>query len=183
MIMILITILTALINVEARKYGSEFLNMELQGLVLDEERRLDCNLTCNMGMCVVIMEEEMCNCMSPYINEEKDGTTEYCVYKAKKKLTAFLLAILVGGTGADWFYLSCGDGLFIFAGIMKIFFTCCLPTCLQSVLLNGSDDGGAMVIIGCCVCCGIMGWYITDWVMVLTDQRTDGTGMGLYMDM
>merc|ERR1719369_1013917 len=134
-------------------------------------------------MCVHINGEETCDCVSPYIDDVEEEGIVYCIYKAKKKLTTFLLAFLVGGTGADWFYLSCGNGLFIFAGIMKILVLCCMPACLQATLGAGGREMGALVLLGCCACLGGISWYIADWAMILTNQRTDGNGMGLFNDM
>ena len=35
---------------------------------------------------------------------------------SKDKLTAFLLSLFLGGLGADWFYLSLGNAVYIIAG-------------------------------------------------------------------
>ena len=39
----------------------------------------------------------------------------------KSKRNTFLASFLGGFFGADWFYLSSGDGLYIFAGLAKLF--------------------------------------------------------------
>ena len=48
-----------------------------------------------------------------------DGSNQ-CTYQQKSKLAAFLLSFFVGGLGADWFYLSVGNGGYIAAGVFKL---------------------------------------------------------------
>ena len=67
---------------------------------------------CNNGVCT----SGNCTCNAGYA-DFKDGT---CNYQKKEKLTAFLFSILIGATGADWFYLSSGSGNYIAAGIFKL---------------------------------------------------------------
>ena len=40
--------------------------------------------------------------------------------KGYSKLVAFLISLLAGILGADWFYLSAGDGGYIVAGVFKL---------------------------------------------------------------
>jgi hypothetical protein len=67
---------------------------------------------CNNGVCT----SGNCTCNSGYV-DYKDGA---CNYLQKEKLTAFLLSFLIGTTGADWFYLSVGNGGYIAAGVFKL---------------------------------------------------------------
>lgn len=57
-----------------------------------------------------------CRCIKGWVN--RDGQT--CVYRQRDGLTALLLSIFVGGLGVDWFYLSCGIGGYIAAGVFKL---------------------------------------------------------------
>lgn len=70
---------------------------------------------CGNGQC--IGKPEICVCNSGFISV--DGV---CNYEQKSKLVAFLLSFLIGGTGADWFYLyrDGGSGGYIAAGVFKL---------------------------------------------------------------
>ena len=59
---------------------------------------------CNKGRCVNLL----CECTAGFV--DYGGVS--CNYQQKEKLTAFLLSILIGSTGADWFYLAQGNGGF-----------------------------------------------------------------------
>jgi len=92
-------------------------------------------------------------CRTGYITWPK-GNHEPCNYRATKKLSAFLISFLVGGLGADWFYLSGGSAGYIIAGLFKLF------------------------------TCGGMGiWYLVDWIRVLANTFPDGSGAPLYDNM
>jgi len=70
------------------------------------------------------------------------------------KLAAFLISLLVGGLGADWFYLSAGSAGYIVAGVFKL------------------------------LTCGGLGiWWLVDWIRVLADTFPDGNGLALKNDM
>lgn len=105
---------------------------------------------CNNGKCEMYSEGTQCVCDEGYLTVDGD----ICNYKQRKSLTTFLLSFLVGVFGTDWFYLSRGVGIYIFAGVMK---------CLT------------------CGCCGI--WWLVDWIRVLTDGFPDGLGHALYNNM
>ena len=89
----------------------------------------NCNITadCNNGVC----NNKTCACSKGYV----DRSNISCIYQQKEKLTAFLLSFLIGTTGADWFYLSCGNGGYIAGGIFK--------------LLTGVTG----IILPCVLCC------------------------------
>lgn len=73
-----------------------------------------------------------------------------CAYEQKKKLTAFLLSLLAGGLGADWFYLAAGNAGYIVAGVFKLL-----------------TFGGLGV------------WATVDWIRILVDGFRDGQGAPL----
>ncbi|CAF0798823.1 unnamed protein product [Adineta steineri] len=73
-----------------------------------------------------------------------------CTYEQKSKLAAFLLSFFLGGFGADWFYLSVGNGGYIAGGIFK------------------------MLTLG-----GMGIWWLVDWIRVLTNSFLDGQGVAL----
>ena len=88
-----------------------------------------------------------CNCSKGYVTTD---STKPCAYQQKSKLTAFLLSFLVGGVGADWFYLAGGNGGYIAAGVFKLL-----------------TMGGFGI------------WWLVDWIRVLTDSFPDGQGAPL----
>ena len=61
------------------------------------------NSDCNNGIC----QEALCLCNKGFVSY---GTNQTCNYQQKEKLTAFILSLLIGSTGADWFYLARGNG-------------------------------------------------------------------------
>jgi hypothetical protein len=108
---------------------------------------------CNHGKCEAItdfrgnyLNASECICNKGYI----DNDNKVCIYKQRKQLVAFLLSFFVGNLGVDWFYLAHGNGVYIFAGIMKL------------ITLGG---------------CGI--WWIVDWIRILIDEFPDGNRIAL----
>jgi TM2 domain-containing membrane protein YozV len=90
----------------------------------------------------------ICNCtQAGYVTVSSDKP---CAYQQKKKLVAFLLSLLAGPTGADWFYLSSGSTGYIVAGVFKLL-----------------TFGGLGI------------WAIVDWIRVLVDAFPDGQGVAL----
>ena len=97
---------------------------------------------CNNGYCI----DGVCKCDQGWI--DKDG--QACSYEQKSKLAAFLLSILLGTFGADWFYLARGDGGYIAAGVFKL------------------------------LTLGFAGiWWLVDWIRILADGFADGNGVAL----
>jgi hypothetical protein len=106
------------------------------------------NLSCIHGVCDRNQTVPYCICDRGWVIP-RDGTTA-CTYQQKSKLAAFLLSFLVGGLGADWFYLSVGNGGYIAAGVFKL------------LTLGGL---------------GI--WWLVDWIRILTNSFLDGQGIAL----
>jgi hypothetical protein len=101
-----------------------------------------------------------CVCVKPYINQDD----KKCSYKGKSKLAAFLLSLLLGFLGVDWFYLSAGDAGYIIAGIFKI---------ITWVFINHHPHQSTLA--------GLFWiWLLVDWIRVLTDSFPDGNGMELF---
>ncbi|UJR10805.1 hypothetical protein I4U23_014993 [Adineta vaga] len=98
------------------------------------------------GICAVATST--CNCTTAgYVTVESNKP---CAYKQKEKLVAFLLSLLLGAVGADWFYLSAGNAGYIVAGVFKLL-----------------TFGGFGI------------WALVDWIRVLTDSFPDGHGVAL----
>jgi TM2 domain-containing membrane protein YozV len=89
-----------------------------------------------------------CNCSKTgYVTIDENRP---CAHEQKKKLTAFLLSFLIGGVGADWFYLSAGNAAYIVAGVLKLL-----------------TAGGFGI------------WALVDWIRIVTDAFLDGQGVAL----
>ena len=87
----------------------------------------------------------------------------YCTYKQKNSHSAFIYSFILG-FGADWFYLSRGDGLYIFAGVVKLF----TVGCGLALLLDKKPVGLIPVI-----------WWMADWIRITDGVFYDGNGQKL----
>ncbi|CAF1284604.1 unnamed protein product [Rotaria sp. Silwood1] len=106
------------------------------------------NSDCVQGICDTNKTTAVCMCNRGW-TFSRDGL-ERCTYQQKSKLAAFLLSFFTGGFGADWFYLSVGNGGYIAAGVFKL------------LTLGGL---------------GI--WWLVDWIRILTNSFLDGQGIAL----
>jgi hypothetical protein len=106
------------------------------------------NSQCNNGECVPSTSfnesSGVCKCDKFYVNH-KGGV---CNYEMRPKLNTFLASFLGGCVGADWFYLSRGNGGYIVAGVFKLL-----------------TFGGLGI------------WATVDWIRVLCDAFKDGNGI------
>jgi len=105
--------------------------------------------SCIHGECLTISNKTSCICERGWTNSRDDPPS--CTYSQKSKLAAFLLSFFVGGFGADWFYLSVGNGGYIVAGVFK------------------------MLTLG-----GIGIWWLVDWIRILTNAFPDGQNYPLF---
>jgi TM2 domain-containing membrane protein YozV len=106
------------------------------------------NTDCVNGICNINGSNSICICNSGWVLA-RDGLNQ-CTYQQKIKLTAFLLSFFLGFFGADWFYLSAGNGGYIAAGVFKL------------LTLGGL---------------GI--WWLVDWIRILANAFPDGQGVNL----
>ena len=106
------------------------------------------NLDCIHGICDRNSTNSICICDRGWLLPRDDS--HICIYQQKSKLAAFLLSFFIGGFGADWFYLSVGNGGYIAAGVFKL------------LTLGGL---------------GI--WWLVDWIRILTNSFLDGQGFSL----
>jgi TM2 domain-containing membrane protein YozV len=106
------------------------------------------DLYCVHGICDRNRTTPVCFCDRGW-TLSRDGV-QVCNYQQKSKLAAFLLSFFIGGLGADWFYLSVGNGGYIAAGVFKF------------LTLGGL---------------GI--WWLVDWIRLLTNSFLDGQGVAL----
>ena len=122
------------------------------------------------------------------IEERKAEVDENTEPKKRSKLVAFLLSFLLGGFGADWFYLSQGVFIYIMVGIIKLLLIGQAGCCLCSFKFDCccSIQEGLEKCFGPCSCLvgvGVFLWWVVDWVRVLTNNFPDGNGMELLLDM
>ncbi|CAF3323113.1 unnamed protein product [Rotaria socialis] len=106
------------------------------------------NSDCVQGICDTNRTIPVCSCNQGW-TFPRDGS-DRCTYQQKSKLAAFLLSFFAGGLGADWFYLSVGNGGYIAAGVFKL------------------------LTLG-----GIGIWWLVDWIRILTNAFLDGQGVAL----
>jgi TM2 domain-containing membrane protein YozV len=106
------------------------------------------NVDCAHGICDTNRTIGACICDRGWVLS-RDGNN-VCNYQQRSKLAAFLLSFFVGGFGADWFYLSVGNGGYIAAGVFKL------------------------LTLG-----GIGIWWLVDWIRILTNSFPDGQGVAL----
>ncbi|CAF0871188.1 unnamed protein product [Rotaria sp. Silwood1] len=99
--------------------------------------------SCIHGICYQNQNVSSCLCERGWTLSQSQP--QICTYQQKSKLAAFLLSFFVGGLGADWFYLSVGNGGYIAAGVFK------------------------MLTLG-----GIGIWWLVDWMRILTNSFLDG---------
>merc|ERR1711884_398590 len=139
---------------------------------------------CGKGIC----RNSKCECDRGYVSY--NGV---CNYQQKDKLTAFLLSILIGSTGADWFYLSAGNGGYITAGVFKLLtglaamFTTCAVCCIGVAASRERASSkkafmicGISVIVLIIICAvGNAVWVVVDFIRILTNSFKDGNGIAL----
>jgi hypothetical protein len=134
---------------------------------------------CNQGLC----KNNTCTCLSGYISYNNS----ICNYQQKQQLVAFLLSFLVGTCGADWFYLSQGNGGYIAAGVIKlmsglvgIFAPCCM-CCFGLMRSDKAKVGGFLVIIvGVSLAAALQSiWWLADWIRVIVGTFKDGNDQNL----
>jgi TM2 domain-containing membrane protein YozV len=128
---LLISITTAEQNITSRAFNPCVTNTDCNQGICDHNRTI-ATCVCNRGWTLAL-----------------DGSNQ-CTYQQKSKLAAFLLSFFAGALGADWFYLSVGNGGYIAAGVFKL------------------------LTLG-----GIGIWWLVDWIRILTNSFLDGQGVGL----
>ena len=133
------------------------------------------NQDCNNGVC----KNESCTCVTGYV----DYYNAPCSYKQKEKTTAYWLSLLLGFLGADWFYLSNGNGGYIAAGIFKLLFgifgnifPCVL---LVEAKIKKKQLSRKMGLIVCSFAITIIIWCVVDLIRIRVNKFNDGNGIPL----
>lgn len=150
------------------------------------------DLECNHGICSSSISR--CVCKHSYI----DFKNTTCIYKQKSKLVTFLLSLVLGPFGADWFYLSNGSKNYILIGLAKLaisfsmfiilcFALCCAgcAECFENANKEKMEKcfgifAGAFFVFLPPLCAAAAGiWYFVDWIRVLCDNFPDGNNVPL----
>ena len=164
------------------------------------------NNLCNHGTCILLESNNVsCRCEKPYV----DYTGEACSKKGKSMVSAFLISFFFGGLGADWFYMSSGDPVYILIGCVKLIILFLLPLSLcwiwklgilskwilDSYTYTETDKSGCVWILLFWIMPGILViicltgsvWWVVDWARVVDEGRmikwTDGQGVALFIDL
>ena len=132
-----------------------------------------------------------------------DGYVQYgrrlnvnCKYKQKEKLTAFLLSLIIGSTGADWYYLNAGNPVYVLIGVVKCMMSIIGVVAkiqgkkkIQQVIihrvfgnkLDGRTNLKLVFIVLGILLLGVVNfsWWLADWVRILMNTFIDGSGQPL----
>jgi hypothetical protein len=134
---------------------------------------------CNNGTCI----SNVCYCLPGFTS----FNNTICMYQQKDKLTAFLISLLIGQLGADWFYLSQNNAGYIAAGFFKLFITVFGvfgPGCICGFILIRHDRSNLanyilLYIAIFFVALGDCAWWLADFIRILMNTFKDGNGQDL----
>lgn len=148
-------------------------------------------------------DDNVCKCDDRYTDDD-------CSHKQKSKLTAFLVEFLVGAflaPGAGMIYIDrIGEGIGLMILRWAAYLMVCVGMCcigmvggLGSGLIStdsrfGKICGGGLTGLAVCgmvvlillwfgAIFGSLGWWLSNWIRILTDDIDDGDGFPLWDDM
>ena len=132
----------------------------------------DCS---NNGVC----SNGSCACYPGFVTFPS-GATPACNYAQKSQLTAFLLQIFIGETGAGQFYLENWGNA---GGQLAILIVPAILACICCCVMCGADSDGK----GACGICilvlmvilfiGVGVWWLADTILIGTNHYLDGNGI------
>lgn len=121
-----------------------------------------------------------CQCHEGYITWKRSGT---CNYKQAPKLMAFVVSLIVGGLGVDWFVLAKDNSGYIAAGIFKLLLPCLPAIGIPCIAVARKNDSTVLAmiayIINSVTGIAVLIWWLVDWIRILTDKFPDGNGAPL----
>ena len=117
---------------------------------------------CNQGTCF----NNACLCYPEFV-EYQDVP---CVYHQLSSVVATCLSIFFGPTGADWFYLSCGQASYIAGGLVKA----CVGPLLGALLGHTFNERLAIAL-----CWWVLTWLF-DVVRLMARVFPDGNSVALF---
>jgi hypothetical protein len=103
-----------------------------------------------------------------------------CSYKQISKTSTFIISLLTGGAGIDWFVLSRKNILYILTGLLK--FLISIAACIWNRLALMNKNETSIIVAGCF---GIslsfitIIWWFIDWMRILLNNFPDGNGAPL----
>lgn len=154
---------------------------------LSETNSQNCNAAqapLNIGKCnlaeMSCTDDTLTNCTCkpgyvPISSENKDSDFQYCKYKQKKQLVAFLLELFIG-FGAGHFYRSAYGFAFkkLGAYLAAVCLICCLPGITKEISRNSGDCVAFLVTLIYYACSvGIGFWYVFDLIQFAKNNYPD----------
>ncbi|PRP84759.1 mitochondrial RNA-splicing protein MRS3-like [Planoprotostelium fungivorum] len=147
-----------------------------QGEIISE--RYPCPNDCsNHGVCNINLNttQSVCRCVPGYTGVD-------CSYQQRSRVTALLLSFFLGTLGAERFYLGQVE-----LGITKLLlclFICILPCCLLwlACMVPERQIGRMAALptmMTVLVILAVFVWWMTDWILILTNKVTDVNGVSL----
>ena len=126
---------------------------------------LDAQEECHHGDIV----DTVCECDSDYYGDT-------CDYQKRKQSLAFVASLFGGFFGADWFYLSRGDAVWIIIGVFKCL--CTLGFISGFLTIKYTELAGSkynwvitICIMACIVCLPVtLIWWLVDWIRLASNE-------------
>lgn len=138
-------------------------NRRLTSIISNSKNHSMCTSTseCGNGICIPYDETiNICKCDIGYLSYKDDPP---CTYKQKNSHSAFIYSFFLG-FGTEWFYLSRGNGLYIFVGVIKLF----VVGSGIALMINKNPNGLIPLI-----------WWLIDWIYITDNKFYDGNGQKL----
>ena len=153
--------------------------------ILKTEPALRCNVDQDCSGHGRCMNETGCVCDRGWttVNYLNDTATA-CAYQQRSKPTAFVLSLILGPVGADWFYLSRKNLAYIIIGIFKLLVGCgcCTSWPLRHFgSASQSSEVGKVKLqyIASSLTLTSIIWWIVDVIRILANRFPDGRGVEL----
>lgn len=120
-----------------------------------------------------------------YVCECKAGwltwyTNQSCSYKQLSKSSACVISFFTGGVGADWFFLSRHNVLYILVGFAKVLIF--IASCIWNRLAAMTATQTSLTMASCfATCLPVISffWWLTDWIRIFFNYFPDGNGAPL----
>jgi len=121
--------------------------------------------------------QNKCECKKGWLTRSK---TKQCSYKQISKSSSFIISLLIGGAGMDWFILSRKNNLYILIGLLKLLIS--IAACIWNRIALISKTETSMIVASCFgITLGSISviWWFIDWMRILLNNFPDGNGAPL----